>query len=248
MYRVLGKGGFGEVCACQVRATGKMYACKKLEKKRIKKRKGEAMALNEKQILQKINSRFVVGLTHSLIAWLTISPNYIVYGSHPRFLLWGAPGHDAQNDLCLHVRVQPVNQLRFEGPVSVVGSESMNKMLVRLFEWLVCQSPQLICSAIEGEINYSLWFHFPSAMLFRPNSSQVWILYQCLQDTSFCLLSVFILNVASVLHQVTVLQLLHSLSVVQMFLGMHTVAGFKLERIPYPSLSSTARFSLVDPL
>ena len=52
-YRVLGKGGFGEVCACQVRATGKMYACKKLEKKRIKKRHGEAMALNEKQILQK---------------------------------------------------------------------------------------------------------------------------------------------------------------------------------------------------
>ncbi|CAI9560118.1 unnamed protein product, partial [Staurois parvus] len=48
-YRVLGKGGFGEVCACQVRATGKMYACKKLEKKRIKKRKGESMALNEKQ-------------------------------------------------------------------------------------------------------------------------------------------------------------------------------------------------------
>ncbi|CAN7943431.1 unnamed protein product [Ixodes hexagonus] len=40
MYRVLGKGGFGEVCACQVRATGKMYACKKLEKKRIKKRRG----------------------------------------------------------------------------------------------------------------------------------------------------------------------------------------------------------------
>ncbi|XP_074640267.1 G protein-coupled receptor kinase 5-like [Tubulanus polymorphus] len=65
MYRVLGKGGFGEVCACQVRATGKMYACKKLEKKRIKKRKGEAMALNEKQILQKINSRFVVNLAYA---------------------------------------------------------------------------------------------------------------------------------------------------------------------------------------
>nr|XP_045737541.1 G protein-coupled receptor kinase 4 isoform X3 [Mirounga angustirostris]XP_045737542.1 G protein-coupled receptor kinase 4 isoform X3 [Mirounga angustirostris]XP_045737543.1 G protein-coupled receptor kinase 4 isoform X3 [Mirounga angustirostris]XP_045737544.1 G protein-coupled receptor kinase 4 isoform X3 [Mirounga angustirostris]XP_045737545.1 G protein-coupled receptor kinase 4 isoform X3 [Mirounga angustirostris]XP_054364992.1 G protein-coupled receptor kinase 4 isoform X3 [Mirounga ang len=48
------------VCACQVRATGKMYACKKLEKKRIKKRKGEAMALNEKRILEKVHSRFVV--------------------------------------------------------------------------------------------------------------------------------------------------------------------------------------------
>nr|XP_025148712.1 G protein-coupled receptor kinase 6 isoform X2 [Bubalus bubalis] len=64
-YRVLGKGGFGEVCACQVRATGKMYACKKLEKKRIKKRKGEAMALNEKQILEKVNSRFVVSLAYA---------------------------------------------------------------------------------------------------------------------------------------------------------------------------------------
>ena len=52
-----GKGGFGEVCACQTRATGKMYACKKLEKKRIKKRKGESMVLSEKLILQKINSR-----------------------------------------------------------------------------------------------------------------------------------------------------------------------------------------------
>ncbi|KAG7516432.1 G protein-coupled receptor kinase 6 [Solea senegalensis] len=64
-YRVLGKGGFGEVCACQVRATGKMYACKKLEKKRIKKRKGESMALNEKVILEKVNSRFVVSLAYA---------------------------------------------------------------------------------------------------------------------------------------------------------------------------------------
>ncbi|XP_071506475.1 G protein-coupled receptor kinase 5-like [Diadema antillarum] len=64
-YRVLGKGGFGEVCACQVRSTGKMYACKKLEKKRIKKRKGETMALNEKMLLQKVNSRFVVSLAYA---------------------------------------------------------------------------------------------------------------------------------------------------------------------------------------
>lgn len=49
-----------QVCACQVRSSGKMYACKRLEKKRIKKRKGEAMALNEKQILESVNSRFVV--------------------------------------------------------------------------------------------------------------------------------------------------------------------------------------------
>ncbi|CDS42043.1 G protein coupled receptor kinase 6 [Echinococcus multilocularis] len=65
MYRVLGKGGFGEVCACQVRATGKLYACKKLEKKRIKKRHGEQLAYAEKKILQKVHSRFVVSLAYT---------------------------------------------------------------------------------------------------------------------------------------------------------------------------------------
>ena len=46
--------------ACQSKPTGKMYALKKLEKKRVKKRKGEKLALNEKVILEKVDSRFVV--------------------------------------------------------------------------------------------------------------------------------------------------------------------------------------------
>ncbi|CAJ0962323.1 unnamed protein product, partial [Mesorhabditis belari] len=65
LYRVLGKGGFGEVCACQVRSSGKMYALKKLEKKRVKKRHAETLSLNEKQILQRINSPFVVSLAYA---------------------------------------------------------------------------------------------------------------------------------------------------------------------------------------
>ncbi|KAM8939556.1 G protein-coupled receptor kinase 4 [Pelodytes ibericus] len=98
-YRVLGKGGFGEVCACQVRATGKMYACKKLEKKRIKKRKGESMALNEKQILEKVISRFVVNLAYTyetkdaLCLVLTI-----MNGGDLKFHIYnmGNPGFDEQ--------------------------------------------------------------------------------------------------------------------------------------------------------
>jgi len=39
-----------------------MYALKKLEKKRVKKRRGEKLALNEKTILEKVNSRFVVSI------------------------------------------------------------------------------------------------------------------------------------------------------------------------------------------
>lgn len=63
-----------QVCACQVRATGKMYACKRLEKKRIKKRKGESMALNEKQILEKVNSQFVVS-----IVWAPWFPAHLLW-------------------------------------------------------------------------------------------------------------------------------------------------------------------------
>ncbi|KAL6104286.1 grk7 [Pungitius sinensis] len=64
-FRTLGKGGFGEVCAVQVKNTGQMYACKKLCKKRLKKKGGEKMALLEKQILEKVNSLFLVNLGYA---------------------------------------------------------------------------------------------------------------------------------------------------------------------------------------
>lgn len=65
VYRVLGKGGFGLVYACQSKTTGKMYALKKLEKKRVKRRHGEKLALNEKQVLERVSSRFVVNLAYA---------------------------------------------------------------------------------------------------------------------------------------------------------------------------------------
>ncbi|XP_075330560.1 rhodopsin kinase grk7a-like [Odontesthes bonariensis] len=64
-FRTLGKGGFGEVCAVQVKYTGQMYACKKLDKSRLKKKGGERLALLEKQILEKVNSLFVVNLAYA---------------------------------------------------------------------------------------------------------------------------------------------------------------------------------------
>ncbi|XP_070844980.1 G protein-coupled receptor kinase 5 [Chaetodon trifascialis] len=96
-YRLLGKGGFGEVWACQVRATGMMYACKKLDKTHVKKRRGEAMALNEKQILEGLDSRFVVNLAyayetkHSLCMVLTM-----MSGGDLRYHIYnmGVPGLD----------------------------------------------------------------------------------------------------------------------------------------------------------
>ncbi|XP_041849950.1 rhodopsin kinase grk7-b [Melanotaenia boesemani] len=64
-FRTLGRGGFGEVCAVQVKYTGHMYACKKLSKSRLKKKGGERLALLEKQILEKVNSLFIVNLAYA---------------------------------------------------------------------------------------------------------------------------------------------------------------------------------------
>uniref|UniRef100_A0A8D0F678 G protein-coupled receptor kinase n=1 Tax=Strix occidentalis caurina TaxID=311401 RepID=A0A8D0F678_STROC len=64
-FRVLGKGGFGEVCACQRRATGKMYASKRLGKRRLKKRRGYEAAMVEKRVLARVHSRFIVSLAYA---------------------------------------------------------------------------------------------------------------------------------------------------------------------------------------
>lgn len=65
IYRVLGKGGFGEVCAVQNKLTGKMYAIKKMDKKRVKKKRYENLVLNEKKILEKLDNRFVINLAYA---------------------------------------------------------------------------------------------------------------------------------------------------------------------------------------
>ena len=65
LFRVLGKGGFGEVFASQSKISGKMYAIKKLEKKRVKKKKAEDLALNERKILELVDSLFVINLAYA---------------------------------------------------------------------------------------------------------------------------------------------------------------------------------------
>uniref|UniRef100_A0A183CK97 G protein-coupled receptor kinase n=1 Tax=Globodera pallida TaxID=36090 RepID=A0A183CK97_GLOPA len=119
LYRILGKGGFGEVCACQVRASGKMYALKKLEKKRVKKRHAESLSLNEKQILQRVNSPFVatskitLGLQH-------LHRERIVYRDlKPENILLDDYGHVRISDLGLAVELKDNEPIK--GRVGTVG-------------------------------------------------------------------------------------------------------------------------------
>ncbi|CAB1322248.1 unnamed protein product, partial [Coregonus sp. 'balchen'] len=113
-YRVLGKGGFGEVCACQVRATGKMYACKKLEKKRIKKRKGDMGTPGfEKDRVQFYAAQICCGLDH-------LHQESIVYRDlKPENILLDDNGHIRISDLGLAIKVPEGDPIR--GRVGTVG-------------------------------------------------------------------------------------------------------------------------------
>lgn len=56
VHRIIGRGGFGEVYGCRKADTGKMYAMKCLDKKRIKMKQGETLALNERIMLSLVSS------------------------------------------------------------------------------------------------------------------------------------------------------------------------------------------------
>jgi len=65
VMRVLGRGGFGLVTACKKGTSGKLYAMKVMNKRRIKMKKSEQLALNERAALAAVESPFVVNLKYS---------------------------------------------------------------------------------------------------------------------------------------------------------------------------------------
>lgn len=66
VHRIIGRGGFGEVYGCRKADTGKMYAMKCLDKKRIKMKQGETLALNERTMLSLVSTGVSIDfpLTH----------------------------------------------------------------------------------------------------------------------------------------------------------------------------------------
>ncbi|XP_002739097.2 G protein-coupled receptor kinase 3-like [Saccoglossus kowalevskii] len=68
VHRIIGRGGFGEVYGCRKADTGKMYAMKCLDKKRIKMKQGETLALNERimlSLVSEVDSPFIVCMTYA---------------------------------------------------------------------------------------------------------------------------------------------------------------------------------------
>ncbi|KAI3362494.1 hypothetical protein L3Q82_012784, partial [Scortum barcoo] len=133
-YRLLGKGGFGEVWACQVRATGMMYACKKLEKTHVKKRRGEAMALNEKQILEGVDSRFVVSLAYA---------------------------YETKHALCMVLTMMSGGDLSFH--IYNIGAPGLHRDRVRFYAAEVCCGLMHLHqkSILYRSLSGFLWYLFP---------------------------------------------------------------------------------------
>jgi hypothetical protein len=66
VHRIIGRGGFGEVYGCRKADTGKMYAMKCLDKKRIKMKQGETLALNERIMLSLVSTGQVATLCRTV--------------------------------------------------------------------------------------------------------------------------------------------------------------------------------------
>ena len=65
IFRVLGRGGFGLVNGCRDVRTGKVYAMKTMDKRRVKLNGGEQMCIYEKELLSLCDSPFVLDLKYS---------------------------------------------------------------------------------------------------------------------------------------------------------------------------------------
>eukprot|EP00752_Nemacystus_decipiens_P012889 g11409.t1 len=65
LFRILGRGGFGAVNGCKRGSSGKLFAMKVMNKRRIKIRQSEDLCWNERRILEALGSPFVVSLKYA---------------------------------------------------------------------------------------------------------------------------------------------------------------------------------------
>jgi beta-adrenergic-receptor kinase len=122
VHRIIGRGGFGEVYGCRKADTGKMYAMKCLDKKRIKMKQGETLALNERIMLSLVSTGvdcpFIVCMTY---AFHTVDKLC--------FILDLMNGGDLHYHLSQH-GVFNEHDMRFYAAEVILGLEHMHKRYI----------------------------------------------------------------------------------------------------------------------
>ncbi|XP_013781792.2 G protein-coupled receptor kinase 1-like [Limulus polyphemus] len=122
VHRIIGRGGFGEVYGCRKADTGKMYAMKCLDKKRIKMKQGETLALNERIMLSLVSTGaacpFIVCMTYAFQ-----TPDKLC------FILDLMNGGDLHYHLSQH-GVFTEQEMRFYAAEVILGLEHMHRRYV----------------------------------------------------------------------------------------------------------------------
>ncbi|KAH8403780.1 hypothetical protein KR215_002652, partial [Drosophila sulfurigaster] len=122
VHRIIGRGGFGEVYGCRKADTGKMYAMKCLDKKRIKMKQGEMLALNERNMLQAVSTGidcpFIVCMTYAFH-----TPDKLC------FILDLMNGGDLHYHLSQH-GVFSEDEMKFYAAEVILGLEHMHKRCI----------------------------------------------------------------------------------------------------------------------
>ena len=109
VFRVLGRGGFGLVSMCKRAQSGKLFAMKVMNKKRVKLKKSEALCLNERNLLAAVDSPFVVCLK---FAFTTPTDLYLIVD-----LMMGG-------DLGFHLKRKtrfPINEAKYFAARTLMG-------------------------------------------------------------------------------------------------------------------------------
>ncbi|KAF7258154.1 hypothetical protein EG68_04811 [Paragonimus skrjabini miyazakii] len=122
VHRIIGRGGFGEVYGCRKADTGKMYAMKCLDKKRIKMKGGETLALNERVMLSLVSTGdgcpFIVCMTYAFQ-----TPEKLC------FILDLMNGGDLHYHLTQH-NIFSESEVRFYAAEVILGLEHMHNRCV----------------------------------------------------------------------------------------------------------------------
>jgi serine/threonine protein kinase len=123
VHRIIGRGGFGEVYGCRKADTGKMYAMKCLDKKRIKMKQGETLALNERVMLSLVStgvSRRKNILFSSFYDYYYDSLYFASLFGH--LILLACPFCLC---VCVRVRVWSISETAGRGPLSLRAQRKM---------------------------------------------------------------------------------------------------------------------------
>jgi beta-adrenergic-receptor kinase len=125
VLRIIGRGGFGEVYGCRKVDTGKMYAMKCLDKKRIKMKQGETLALNERTMLSLVSTGedcpFIVCMTYAFH-----TPSKLC------FILDLMNGGDLHYHLSQHGVFNETN-MKFYATEIILGLEHMHRRYCPIF-------------------------------------------------------------------------------------------------------------------